>query len=413
MNGNKKDGNMADRGDVKQTYLSLADLYPPDRFGGSERVIHELSTALIHAGYKTGIMAGGSKRQEPCAGCIPPIWRFPVTPAPLPVLLMSIYEYYRRLSELPVAEDGTILIHHRLSGWAAHRTDHLKNRPSISFFYGPIDEEWITQWKGSKKTAPRVIASPLVQTMMPPLLKSIQKTALNASNAVVTLGEYTKEQAREIIGDKYPPVYVIRPGVDHARFTPAADKRAAKEEIGLNPSDTVLLSVRRLVPRMGLESLMAMFRILLDHDPSIHLVIVGSGSMMEWLQDYLKGNQLTESVHIAGYVAEDHLPDYYRAADLFVLPSIDLEGFGLVTLEAMACGVPVVATGIGETVYLLREADAFSRIVPPDDPQNLARACLELLPVSRETAQMCVSFSKRFSWSEMAKAVHELADSLP
>jgi len=134
---------------------------------------------------------------------------------------------------------------------------------------------------------------------------------------------------------------------------------------------------------------------------------------MEWLQDYLKGNQLTESVHIAGYVAEDHLPDYYRAADLFVLPSIDLEGFGLVTLEAMACGLPVVATGIGETVYLLREADAFSRIVPPDDPQNLARACLELLPVSRETAQMCVSFSKRFSWSEMAKAVHELADSLP
>jgi glycosyltransferase involved in cell wall biosynthesis len=124
------------------------------------------------------------------------------------------------------------------------------------------------------------------------------------------------------------------------------------------PADrTILVTVRNLVPRMGLEHFVRAVAMVRDEVPGILALIGGEGPLRAELERLIQRHQVKDHVRMLGFIPEDDLPKYYQAADLVVMPTYELEGFGLVTVEALACGTPVLGTPVGATPEILREID--------------------------------------------------------
>ena len=146
---------------------------------------------------------------------------------------------------------------------------------------------------------------------------------------------------------------IIPGGVDLQRFYPAADKEEMRRHLNIPEEKTVLFTVRDLEPRMGLENLMYAVKQMIEVVPDIYLILGGEGPLKENLISLSQELGVESYIRFVGFIPEEDLPDYYRMADVFVLPTIELEGFGLITLEALASGLPVLGTPVGGTVEIL------------------------------------------------------------
>jgi rhamnosyl/mannosyltransferase len=156
---------------------------------------------------------------------------------------------------------------------------------------------------------------------------------------------------------------VIPIGIDIARFGPADQAQA---DNWLN-----LIFVGRLRYYKGLDTLLR----ALPHTPQTRLTIVGTGPMQAEWQGLTRELDLTDRVAFAGEVADEDLPDYYRRADIFVLPSnARSEAYGIVLLEAMASGLPCITTELGTGTSWIVHDGVTGLVVPPSDPAALAEA---------------------------------------
>jgi glycosyltransferase involved in cell wall biosynthesis len=122
---------------------------------------------------------------------------------------------------------------------------------------------------------------------------------------------------------------------------------------------------------MGLEALIRMMARLRGVIPRLQLLVGGDGPLHSEIERQAKALGLEDCVRLLGFIPESALPDYYRAADLFVLPTAQLEGFGLVTVEALASGTPVFGTRIGATEEILGQLDP-SLLSSGTDAESLA-----------------------------------------
>lgn len=189
-------------------------------------------------------------------------------------------------------------------------------------------------------------------------------------------------------------------GVDLAVFSPGADRAALRARLGLPDQPTVFFLARldRAHYFKGLHVLIeAMAQI-----PEAALVVGGDG---EWRTDYeaQARARLGERVRFVGEIGDDALPDYYRAADTLALPSIDrTEAFGLVLLEALACGTPVVASRLPGVRTLVDEGRT-GFLVEPGDPFDLAERLAQCLREHATLAPNAVAFVRaRFAWETTA-----------
>jgi glycosyltransferase involved in cell wall biosynthesis len=152
--------------------------------------------------------------------------------------------------------------------------------------------------------------------------------------------------------------------------------RAARARLGLDPDRRLLVTVRRAEPRMGIEQLLRAVRIVGAEGGT--LAVVGGGLLTNELRRLSSELGLDGRVRFVGRVADEELLDWYRAADLFVLPTVAYEGFGMVTVEALASGTPVVGTPAGATPELLEPLDP-RLVARGSDPDSLAVAVREAL----------------------------------
>jgi glycogen synthase len=141
----------------------------------------------------------------------------------------------------------------------------------------------------------------------------------------------------------------IVPGcVDVARFDIDMTTRLVRQRLQLPQDRPIVLAVRRLVRRMGLEDLIdAMALVKARRDLDAMLLIAGKGRLMEELRSRVAEKGLENDVKLLGFVPEDRLPELYRAATISVVPTVALEGFGLITAESLAAGTPVLVTPVG------------------------------------------------------------------
>jgi glycosyltransferase involved in cell wall biosynthesis len=218
------------------------------------------------------------------------------------------------------------------------------------------------------------------------------------------------EEARTFYGVPAGKLVLIPAGVDAARFAPTLSRVEARQKMGLPFDRPLLFTVRRLYARMGLENLVAAMATVVQQQPAALLLIGGLGPLAGRLQEAVAAQGLGENVRLLGYIPEEQLPLYYRAADLFVLPTVELEGFGLVTLEALACGTPVLGTPVGGTVEILSGLDPALLCRSPQ-PDDLAEGIGRLLadPALMPSAEACRHYVlEHYSWDDMAARLEVL-----
>ena len=209
------------------------------------------------------------------------------------------------------------------------------------------------------------------------------------------------QPALEYVSKYFPGEYVVIPnGVDVQQFNPGTTK------VTSNGNKTILF-VGRLEKRKGLDYLLGAYQQIKLKSPGTKLVIVGPGSLLRQKYDRLVKDRQLSDVTFAGFVPNEELPRYYAAADVFCAPATGEESFGMVLLEAMAMGKPVVASAIKGYSQLINSG-VDGLLVPPKNEAALAQAIISLL----EDPVLCQNIALRgrikaegYAWENIAGRV--------
>jgi phosphatidylinositol alpha-1,6-mannosyltransferase len=207
----------------------------------------------------------------------------------------------------------------------------------------------------------------------------VRSRELAGADVVLAASRYTAELARGL-GAAEERVRVTRSGTDPERFRPH-DASSLRIRLGLGARPLVL-TIARLVPRKGIDSVLAALPVVRQVVPDVTYVVGGEGPDRERLEEIARRLGIADCVRFVGGIADDELPLWYSLGDVFAMPSRseppDVEGFGIVYLEAAACERPVVATRAGGVPDAV--VDGVSGVlVEPDDLDGLARTLGELL----------------------------------
>ncbi|MHB1868258.1 MAG: glycosyltransferase family 4 protein [Nitrososphaerales archaeon] len=208
-------------------------------------------------------------------------------------------------------------------------------------------------------------------------------------------------------------VVVIQNGVNTTRFNPRVDGEVVRQRYGLGQSKVALFvgALTTWHAYKGVEVLLRAFKNASEKGGDIKLLIVGGGNMMGKYKSMAQELCISSSVVFAGKVSDEELPQYYAACDFSILPSKDLsEGFGLVLLEAMACGKAVIGSRVGGIVEVITEG-VNGLLVEPNDVDSLARAIHALFEDDQKRAMMGRSgrtFAESHDWSAVARRVESL-----
>jgi len=229
-----------------------------------------------------------------------------------------------------------------------------------------------------------------------PITRVLERAAVRRSARLLVLSEYSRSLLEADHPESASKVYLVSGGVDTGSFSPADGMLAARTRLGVDPDRRFLVTVRRAEPRMGLEQLLGAMALLED---DISLAVVGGGLLSDELRRLSVGLGVEGRVRLVGRVAEDELHDWYRAADLFVLPTVAYEGFGMATVEALASGTPVVGTPVGATPELLEPLDR-RLVAHAADAPSLTTAIREALGFADDAFRTrCREYAlARFSW---------------
>jgi glycosyltransferase involved in cell wall biosynthesis len=175
-------------------------------------------------------------------------------------------------------------------------------------------------------------------------------TLRNAARVIVTTRTYGAT-SRSVW--RYDPA-VIPNAVDHRRFRPDVDGSGVRAKLGIPPDVPIVLMVGRIVPHKGVEQFVEAAR----HVPEARFVVAGDGSLLEPMKRRAASMGVADRVRFTGRVSEERLPEVYAACDVFVLPSVSrLEAFGIVALEAMATGKPVIVADIPGVREMIVDGD--------------------------------------------------------
>jgi D-inositol-3-phosphate glycosyltransferase len=208
---------------------------------------------------------------------------------------------------------------------------------------------------------------------------------------------------------------VIPPGVDVSHFYPIPGDEA-RMYIGLKPDDRMVLFVGRIEPLKGVDTLIqAMSCLQLKEKQRVHLAIIGGdpaaspremSAEMARLQKLCDDLSVGQTVVFLGKRDQDRLPYYYSAAELVVMPS-HYESFGMVALEAMACGTPVVASEVGGLGYLVRDGET-GFTIPDQEPEQLCEKISWLLndpDLHATMSRRAVEYAQDYAWEKIATQI--------
>lgn len=241
----------------------------------------------------------------------------------------------------------------------------------------------------------------------PALRIASERDTVNDCRRIIVATEKEKEDLERYYGADPEKVGVVPCGVNMELFRPM-DKASARRKLGLRDQKT-LLFVGRIDPLKGIDKLIKTIP-LLKNQGSFKLVVVGgdenSRAELEGLQKLSGELDIRESVDFRGLVKQEHLPYFYSAADICVVPSY-YESFGMVPLEALACGTPVVATDVGDLKHIIKQGET-GYIVTDNSPGKLAEGIVSVLSrpcVDMESILSIRASVSRWDWANIAEEV--------
>jgi D-inositol-3-phosphate glycosyltransferase len=371
--------------------------------GGMNVYVRELSSALAGAGVDCDVYTRACEQGLPDIVELEPGFRVhnvvagPPEAVPKEQLLELVPEFTAAVrSRLEAAVDAPGLIHanYWLSGVAGHELKHALNLPLVSTFH----------------TLARVKAEACGEE--PEQRAKAEAQVIGCSDAILASTGEERAQLERLYAAPSERVEIVAPGVDHRTFSPGP-RAASRAVLGLGDGP-VLLFVGRIQRLKGAD---VAVRALADLEgyPTASLVIVGGPSgpdgdlELSRLHDLVAEYDLGGRVRFVPAEPHDHLATYYRAADACLVPSRS-ESFGLVALEAAACGTPVVAAAVGGLRSLVEHAHT-GFLVEGRDPAAFAAYVGEILdnpPLASEMSRNAATHAMRYRWSMTAARLRRL-----
>ena len=340
--------------------LQLIDAFNPENYGGAGRVFFETSKQLVSLGCVVDVIC---RTDNPDAfkkfNNINFFLFHDIQAGPLKKFL-----YYKKNVQslfgqyLEQYSPDAIVMHSSVSAIGLGKFLKHLNIPKIYYFHSP--------WHKEYEICIRNFISYIFNIPLTFIRKNHEDAYLNIADGIITLSQYMHNEMivyHKTISSKH---YRILPGAaDPELFYPPKDhlhKLAIRKELNLSESNTYIIVSRRLIERTGIDLILKAFDFMINKYPdynfeNLKLIITGRGNKEEFFKKLSHDLKLDPFVLFTGYLSEDKLADFYRASDLFVIPSKSLEGFGLATVEAMASGLPVIGTAVGGTKEILMQLD--------------------------------------------------------
>jgi glycosyltransferase involved in cell wall biosynthesis len=241
---------------------------------------------------------------------------------------------------------------------------------------------------------------------------AIGKQVLKEADKIVVVSNATGNYVLSLGADP-EKIRVLHNGVDVNRFRPLNGvKDEMRKKLGISKDSSVVLTVRRLVYKNGIDTLIESAKKAVKKNPRLVFLVVGKGPDFEKVKEKIEQLGMQKNFRLTGFISDEDLPFYYNVADFFVLPSKSGEGLPLVALEAMACGVPVIATNVGGISEVMKED--YGKLVPPNSPDSLAEAILEFSHRELSTLKkdLRVMIEQKYSWDKNVEKLVEIYEEL-
>jgi glycosyltransferase involved in cell wall biosynthesis len=270
-----------------------------------------------------------------------------------------------------------------------------KQIPITFTFHGPWASE--SQQEGASKLSVT-------------LKKWIEQRVYRRCDRFITLSQAFADILHQDYSIPHHKIHVIPGGINTETFCISHSRQQAREKMGFPHDRPILFSPRRLVQRVGIDKLLDAMSIVQQQCPEVWLAIAGKGPQRHALEQQVQDLGLTQNVQFLGYVPDEQLPLCYQAADLSIVPSQSLEGFGLVLLESLACGTPVMATPVGGMPEVLRPLDT-NLVTESLSADSIAARILGFLQgdIPLPDRQICRNYAvQNYDWQIIAPRVREV-----
>ncbi len=383
--------------------------------GGMNVYIRELSRELGKQGYEIDIFTRRSSCNEPIIDySIGENVRVIYLNAG-PVVPLTPDEHYPYLSEftsnliayatLNKIQYDVLYSHYWLSGWVAAKLKEIWGIGFVQMFHT----------LGHMKQ--RIAKKPYI-----PNTRILTETyILQFADCIVAATPAEEEQLNSLYNADPKRITIIPPGVNIEHFRSVISSADAKQKVGLEPDSEMLLFVGRIEPLKAVDTILEAVYIVKMRSPEwlnrLRLVIVGGDpsstkdSEMQRLRKMTSQLKIEQYVDFVGAKEQSLLPTYYSAATVVVMPS-DYESFGMVALEAMATGTPVIASQVGGLAHLVRDRQTGFHI-PARDSEALADRIMKLLAEPcrrRRMGETASQIAKEYVWSSIAKRIIQTFD---
>ncbi len=361
--------------------------------GGLNRVYYDCIRHLPQVGVEvSGLVAGSQAVEQESGGLVQAF-------APLDSSLRQRWLGVRQaLRRLLAQKDYPLVVSH-FALYTFPVLDQLGSRPLVMHFHGPWALE--SSVEGSNSFATRL------KWMLERI--TYQRTAM-----FIVLSEAFRNALHHKYQVPLERIHVIPSGIDTDRFDTTITRAEARAKLNWPQDRPIILAVRRLARRMGLENLIAAMDKVRRQYPDVLLLIAGKGALTETLQAQIEELGLAEQVRLLGFVSDRDLGLAYRAADFSVVPTVAWEGFGLIVIESLAAGTPVLGTPIGGIPEILQP---FSEdlVFEGTSAEQLAQGIIEALSAQRQlpSSKACEAYvQEHYAWSAIAqrmKSVYQAA----
>ncbi len=389
--------------------------------GGMNVYVRELSSALARAGVVCDVFTRAWSDDLPATVSIEPGFRVHHVSAgpPAPVAKESLPEVVDEFADgvlkrmsgpgtFGTAEDlpfDAVHANYWLSGVAGHMIKHQLNLPLVSTFH--------TLDRVKAEASPEEVEADASHRRA-----EAEAAVIRCSDTVLASCSVEAAQITDLYHADPSRIRIVAPGVEHAFFGPG-DRKQARRALGLPGQGPLLLFVGRIQPLKGLDAAVRTLAALIPDHPDAHLVVVGGPSGPQGDAEVARVHSLVDSLGLGGHVffvpprLHELLSTYYRAADVCLVPSRS-ESFGLVALEAAACGTPVVASDVGGLRSLIDHGRT-GYLVEDPSPEAFARWVRKILAeplLAERLSTGSVLRARRYTWARAAHLLREIYDEL-